>query len=265
MKKLAILLFTLIFADYVIAQDFALEQLDESPRHHEWVEIESGDRTLYNFVAYPEVSENTLAVIVIHENRGLTDWVRSFADQVAEAGYIAIAPDLLSGFDENHPRTASFSDSDAARDALYQLDPDQITRDLLAVKEYIESVPASNGKTVVAGFCWGGSQSFRLATNAAGLSAALVFYGTATTDEERVRNISTPVYAFYGGDDQRVNATIPETESLMLEHQKSFLYEIYEGAGHGYMRTGDDPAGSEVNRIARDRSWERINQILSGL
>lgn len=265
MKYLAFLLLLVFSMDMAVAQDYALQQLEESPRHQEWVQVESGDRTVHNFVVYPEVSENALSVIVIHENRGLTDWVRSFADQVAAAGYIAIAPDLLSDFDSQHSRTSDFTTSDDARDALYQLEPDQITRDLIAVQDYISSVPASNGKVVVAGFCWGGSQSFRFATNASGLSAALVFYGSATTDEERIRSIEAPVYGFYGGSDQRINATIPETESLMEKHGKTYIYNIYEGAGHGYMRTGDDPDGSVENVRARNQSWEWIKEILREL
>lgn len=247
------------------AQDYALNQLENSPRHHEWVQVESDGRQVHSFVAYPETSENVPVMIVIHENRGLTDWVRSFADQMADAGYIAIAPDLLSGFDEDHERTSDFESSDAARDAIYQLDPDQITADLMAVQEYASSLTAANGQIVVGGFCWGGSQTFRYATNADGLEAALVFYGSPPSDEEAYSNISVPVYGFYGEDDQRINSTIPETEELMEEHNNTYDYVIYDGAGHAYMRSGDDPDGSEANKSAREQSWERLKEILSGL
>src|SRR6056297_4100639 len=157
MKSTLLLILSFFLTNLTLAQDFAIEQLENSPRHHEWVTLDYDERQVHSFVAYPETSDNVPVMIVIHENRGLTDWVRSFADQMAEAGYIAIAPDLLSGFDENHERTSDFETSDAARDALYQLDPDQITADLMAVQSYISSHPATNGKTVVAGFCWGGS------------------------------------------------------------------------------------------------------------
>ncbi|MEX0945462.1 MAG: dienelactone hydrolase family protein [Balneolaceae bacterium] len=265
MKKIGIfsILLLLFISQNIYAQDYALEQLEESPRHHEWVQVMDGDRTINSFVVYPEVSENALSVIVIHENRGLTDWVRSFADQIAAAGYIAIAPDLLSDFDENHSRTSDFANEDAARDALYELDPYRITQDLIAVQNYVTSLPAANGIVVVSGFCWGGSQSFRFATHSDELSAALVFYGNATTDEERIEQIESPVYGFYGGNDQRINATIPETEMLMDTFGKYYEYRIYEGAGHGYMRTGDDPNGSEENITARNQSWEWIKEILS--
>lgn len=265
MKTLITVFAVLLLADLSSAQEYALQQLEESPRHQEWVRVQDGERTIHSFVVYPEVSENALAVIVIHENRGLTDWVRSFADQVAEAGYIAIAPDLLSEFDNEHARTSDFANSDDARDALYRLDPGRITLDLMAVQRYISSVPSADGRVVVSGFCWGGSQSFLYATNAEGLSAALVFYGSATNDEARIGNIEAPVYGFYGGNDQRINATIPETEHLMDRFDKEFEYRIYDGAGHGYMRTGDDPDGSGENIMARNQSWEWIREILGDL
>ncbi|MEX2602227.1 MAG: dienelactone hydrolase family protein [Balneolaceae bacterium] len=266
MKHLLLLLaFSLASTTAIFAQQYALDQLENSPRHHEWVEIEVNGRTVHSFVAYPERSENSLAVIVIHENRGLNDWARSFADQVAEAGYLAIAPDLLSGFDQEHERTSDFPSEDAARDALYQLDPDQITRDLHAVRDYIASVPASTGNVVVAGFCWGGSQTFRYATNSDEIEAALVFYGDGPTDADAIARISAPVYGFYGENDQRINATIPESESLMEEAGNLYDYVIYDGAGHGFMRSGDDPDGSETNRQARDDAWERLKELLEGL
>lgn len=253
------------------AQDWAVERLEASPRHHEWVEVpvaeEGGDdgRTVRSFVAYPEASDKTLAVVVIHENRGLTDWVRLFADQVAAAGYLAIAPDLLSGFDADHPHTGAFESSDAARSAIYELETEQVVRDLRAVQAHVAALPAASGETAVAGFCWGGSRSFLFATHAPDLAAALVFYGTAPDDPERIAAIEAPVHGFYGGEDERVNATLPETRRLMEEAGKTYEVEIYEGAGHAFMRHGDDPEGSPEAKEARDAAWERIERILSGV
>jgi carboxymethylenebutenolidase len=244
------------------AQEFALKQLDQSPRHHEWVKIPSGGRMVQAFVAYPEKATKTLAVIVIHENRGLTDWVRSAADQLAALGYLAIAPDLLSGFDRAHQQTSDFADEDQARKAIYDLSPDRITQDLLAVQKYVDALPSSNGKTAVIGFCWGGGQSFRFATVAPGLSAALVFYGPPP-DETRLRKISAPVYGFYGALDERIDATIPKTREQMKTLGQRYEPVIYDGASHAFMRDGDDPAGSAANKKARDAAWGRIKQILS--
>jgi carboxymethylenebutenolidase len=265
MKSTLLLLFSMLITAGLSAQDFALTQLENSPRHHEWVSVDYDGRSVHSFVVYPEVSENAHSVIIIHENRGLTDWVRSFADQIAEAGYIAIAPDLLSGFSDEYRRTRDFPNQDAARDALYELDPDQIILDLDAVKKYIENDTASSGTVVVGGFCWGGTQTFRYATKRSDFDAALMFYGSAPTDADEIRNITVPVHGFYGENDQRINSGIPDIEELMNRFDKTFEYEIYEGAGHGYMRTGDDPNGSEANIAARNASWERLKAILSDL
>lgn len=249
----------------VKGQDFALKQLEDSPRHHEWVQVKSGDREVACFVAYPETDAKAPAIVVIHENRGLTDWVRSFADQLAAAGYVAVAPDLLTGAGPNGGKTADFPNSDAARQAIYALDAAQVTRDLQAVEAYAASLPASNGKTAVAGFCWGGSQSFRFATNNTRIKAALVFYGTAPKESSDLARIQAPVYGFYGGADERVNATIPATEEAMKRLGKSYETEIYPGAGHAFMRRGDDPSESTENRAARDEAWRRLLKILDPL
>ncbi len=263
--KTATLLFLAFLIPVAAAQEFALEQLEQSPRHHEWIEIDTDGRTVRAFAAFPERSDDTPAVLVIHENRGLTDWVRSFADQVAAAGYLAVAPDLLSDFDDEHKRTTDFESSDAARDAIYQLNADQVVADLQAVKAHIAEMPSSSGEVVVAGFCWGGSQTFRFAMHADDIEAALVFYGTAPEDEEGIAAIEVPVYGFYGGDDQRVNATIPATQERMDRFGKPYEVAIYEGAGHGFMRSGDDPEAAAPNKEARDEAWQRLEAILGGI
>ena len=168
------------------AQDWARERLEKSPRHIEWVKVKHGDRTVNCSIAYPEVKEKATAVIVIHEIFGLTDWVRGVTDQLAEAGYIAIAPDLLTGAAPGGGGTAELGGGDAVRRGIFGLPPAQITADLDAVADYVSKLPACNGKIVVAGFCWGGTQSFRYATNNKNLKAAFVFYGTAPTDKSEL-------------------------------------------------------------------------------
>jgi carboxymethylenebutenolidase len=207
------------------------------------------------------VKQKVPVVVVIHENQGLTDWVRSVADQLAEAGYIAVAPDLLSGMGPNGGKTSDFPPG-AARDAIYKLDPGQITADLNAVADYASKIPAGNGKVAVTGFCWGGAQSFRFASNRPSLAAAFVFYGTGPDTKEGVTSIKAPVHGFYGGSDARVNATIPKTTELMKGAGKKFDPVIYEGAGHGFMRAGEAPDASPANRKARDEAWARWKSIL---
>jgi len=245
------------------AQDYALERLESSPRHHEWIDVASGSRAVHCFVAYPEKAKDAMAVVVIHENRGLTDWVRSFADQLAEKGFVAIAPDLLSDFDDAHGRTSDFPSSDSARAGIYRLDADQVMADLAAVRARAASLDGANGKTAVVGFCWGGSQSFRMATVSGDLTAALVFYGSPPQDTTALGAITAPVYGFYGGEDQRINATIEPTEARMKALKKTYAPVVYPGAGHAFMRRGDDPAEKgSANHEARDAAWKRLVQVL---
>ncbi len=264
-KKIVVLLINTILASGLSAQDFALKQLENSPRHQEWVNVQVNGREVSCFVVYPEVSEKTTVVIAIHENRGLTDWVRSFADQLAGKGFIVVAPDLLSNVKPGITRTADFDNSDEARAAIYELSAEQVKNDLNAVQDYASNLPAGNGKTVVAGFCWGGSQSFRMATYNDEIKAALVFYGSAPDTQKDIEQISTPVYGFYGGNDQRINSGIPETEKMMKEAGNIYNYVIYPDAGHAYMRQGDDPKSSAGNLKARNESWERMVKILKGI
>jgi len=239
----------------------ANERLNDSTRHQEWVTLRSQDRTLKGFLVYPEVDRPAAAVIVIHENRGLTDWVRSVADRLAEEGYLALAPDLLSGRAPDGGGTSDFPSPDAARNALYDLDPKGVTADLNAVADFLIGLPACNGVIVVSGFCWGGSQSFRFATNRPDLAAAFVFYGHAPGDD--FESIQCPVYGFYGGDDIRVNATLPLTEDVMLAQDKVFEPLTYHQAGHAYMRKGEEPDASDGDRIAMNASWDRWLTILA--
>jgi carboxymethylenebutenolidase len=199
--------------------------------------------------------------LVIHENKGLTDWVRSVADQMAEAGYVAIAPDMLSGLGPNGGKTSDFPSLDDATKALYKLPADQVTGDLNAAADYVLKQPAVNGKLAVAGFCWGGGQTFRLATNRSDIKAAFVFYGPPP-EKEGLAKIKCPVYGFYGENDARINASIPKTKTLMKELSKTFEPVIYAGAGHGFMRAGEEPLGLEANRKARNDAWDRLKMLL---
>lgn len=243
------------------AQDWARQELEKSPRHREWVSIQHDGRTVKAFVAYPEAKGKTPVVLVMHEIFGLSDWAQDVTDQVAAAGYIAIAPDLLSGMGANGAGTSSFSQQDAMK-AVSGLNPDQLTADLNATADYALKLPAVNGKLFVAGFCWGGGQSFRFATNRADLAAAFVFYGPPP-EKEAMARIHAPVYGFYGGNDERIDATIPDTQAAMKQLGKIYDPLTYEGAGHGFMRAGEAPDASEANKSARAKAWERWKALLA--
>ena len=236
------------------AQEWAKARLDKSPRHLEWIKIKHGDREVDSFIAYPEIKDKAPVVIVIHEIFGLSDWVRGVTDQLAEAGYIAIAPDFLTG-------TPGARGGDAARGAIGGLSADQITADLKAAVEYAKKLPACNGKVVVAGFCWGGAQSFRFATNDKDIKAAFVFYGNAPAESD-ITKVSCPVYGFYGENDARITAAVPKTAESMKKEGKKYDPVTYEGAGHGFMRAGEAPDANAANKKAREDAWERWKKEL---
>jgi carboxymethylenebutenolidase len=247
------------------AQDWAKAILNKSPRHQEWVKIHYGSRTVNAFVVYPEVSHKAPVVLLIHEIFGLTDWARSQADDIAAMGYIVIAPDLLSGFGPNGGDTSSFPDMQSAVKGVSGLDPAIVTADLNAAADYALKFPAANGKLAVAGFCWGGGQSFRFATQRKDLTAAFVFYGPPPPTDT-FAGITTPVYGFYAGNDARITATIPATKDAMAAAHKKYEPVVYEGAGHGFMRAGEDPSNTNpANTTARTEATKRLETLLKGM
>lgn len=242
------------------AQDWARQKLEASPRHREWVTVKHDGRAVETFIAYPESTGKTPVVLIIHEIFGMTDWVQDLADQVAAAGYIAVAPDLLSGMAPNGGRSTSFQQSEAVQ-TVSHLKPDQVTADLNAAADYALKLPSSNGKLFVAGFCWGGGQSFRFTTNRPDLAAAFVFYGPAP-DKDAMRRIKAPVYGFYAGNDARISSTIPATRDEMKQLGKTYELITYEGAGHGFMRAGEAPDANDANGKARTQAWERWKKVM---
>jgi carboxymethylenebutenolidase len=243
------------------AQDWAKAQLAKSPRHSEWVTVKHETRAVETFVVYPESKDKRPVVLVIHEIFGMTDWVEDLADQVAAAGYIAVAPDLLSGMGPNGGRSSSFAEG-KTMEAVSKLNPDQVTADLNAAADYALKIPGANGKLFVAGFCWGGGQSFRFATNRGDLSAAFVFYGPPP-DKDGIARIKAPIYGFYAGDDARIGATVPGTVEAMKAAGKAYEPVTYDGAGHGFMRAGEAPDANDANRKARADAWARWKTLLA--
>jgi carboxymethylenebutenolidase len=244
------------------AQDWAKARLEKSPRHQEWVKVKQGNRTVNSFIVFPEVKEKATSVVVIHEIFGLTDWVRGVADQLAEAGYIAIAPDLLSGMAPKGGGSEELGGPDGARRVIGNLPPDQVTADLTAVTDYVGKLSAANGKVTVAGFCWGGGQSFRFATNNKAIKAAFVFYGSGPDQDSEIAKIACPVYGFYGGNDARVTSTVAKSQEMMKRAGKTYEPVTYDGAGHGFMRAGEQPDASSANKKAHDDAWVRWKELL---
>jgi carboxymethylenebutenolidase len=257
MKRILLALALTLLATSTYAQDWAKPRLNNSPRHGEWVDIKSGDRTIKAFVVYPERKDKAPVVLVIHEIFGLTDWVRGICDQLAESGVIAIAPDLLSG--------QTFADPDGARKAISALTNEQVQSDLDATSNYALKIPAANGTLAVCGFCWGGGLAFEYANMNPKLKAVYSFYGPTPDEPSKVANIASPVYGFYGEKDERVDAGIPKTAELMKAAGKKYEPVIYKGAGHGFMREGEMPGANEANKTARDDAWARWKNLLKQL
>jgi carboxymethylenebutenolidase len=284
------------------AQDWAKAALAKSPRHGEYVVIpEASGRKLQAFVVYPEIKDKAPVVVLIHEIFGESDWFKEMADELAGAGYIVIAPDLLSGFgpvsaaasmksaggpamdmpmDHDHMQmpassgaaygpaepggTAAFPDQPSVTKAVSSLPDPQVLADLDAAADYGKKLPAASGKLFVAGFCWGGGKSFLFATHRKDLSAAFVFYGPPPA-VDLMKNITAPVYGFYAGNDARISATIPQATADMKAAGKTYDPVVYDGAGHGFMRAGEAPEATAANSAARAEGFRRMVKLLGGV
>ena len=245
------------------SQDWAKTRLDASPRHHEYVALNHDNRTVQAFVVYPEVKNKASVVILIHEIFGLSDWAKEMADELAAEGFIVVAPDLLSGHGPNGGGSAEIPSQDDRVKAVSALDGNDVLADLDSAADYAKKLPAANGKIAVAGFCWGGGKSFAFATHRRDLSAAFVFYGAGPAD---VSAITAPVYGFYAGEDARIGATIAGTTEAMKAAGKFYEPVTYDGAGHGFMRAGEDPGNKNpANTTARTQGFARLVKQLNDL
>lgn len=241
-------------------QEWAKQILDKSSRHQEWVKIPSGNHSVEAFIVYPEVSHKAPVLLMVHEIFGMSDWVRSMADDLAAKGYIVVVPDLLSGTGPNGGGSSAYPDQDARVKAVSMLNPDAVNADLNATADYALKLPAASGKLAVIGFCWGGSRAFEFATVRRDLSAAFVFYGQPPNN---LAAITAPVYGFYAGNDARVSATVPATEAAMRKLGKTYEPVVYAGAGHGFMRMGEDPGNTNpANVTARKEAMQRLDKLL---
>ncbi len=234
--------------------DRATQALVDSPRHGEWVNVPQDDGPdIRAWVVYPERADKAPVVIVIHEIFGLTDWVRSVADAFAAEGYIAVAPDLLSGMGPNGGGSESF-EGDAVRAAIRNISNEEATKRLDAVRIWAHAQPSAGATTGCVGYCWGGSTTFMYATMQPELDAAVVYYGTAPTDEAMLAKIHAPVLGLYGGDDARVTSTVPATTAAMNSAEKSYCSVVYDDAGHGFLRQQTGREGA--NQKAAEMAWE---------
>lgn len=247
------------------AESAAAAALASSPRHGEWVEVDAGaDGAVAAWLVYPERATAAPVVVVVHEIFGLTDWIRSVADAFAAEGFIAIAPDLLSG---KGPDGGGTSSLEAPTRTIRDLDPGEVERRLDAVAAHATALPAATDRFGVVGFCWGGSTSFRYATVQPRLSAAIVYYG-GSPPEENLAKLAVPVLGLYGGDDARVNATIEPARVTLAATGMRYDVTIFDGAGHGFLRAQDSEERAAANSAAALAAWastvEFFRELLEG-
>jgi carboxymethylenebutenolidase len=267
------------WADQQKSQAWAAEKLAKSPRRNEWVKISNGSRTLKAWVVYPEAKAKVPVVLVLHEVFGLTDSTRNTADEIAAMGYIAIAPDMLSGYGPNGGDVSSFPTSHDASETNTSVRNEAVNADLNAWADYGDKLPASNGKFAIVGLSWGGGAAFRYAANTQrkDLKAVCVFYdvGPPTVTQGPTRNakdnppvsvtkITVPVYGFYPSEDTRVMSSLQATKEAMAAAGKKYNVVVYDGADHAYMRVGEDPANSNpANPPAVKASLDRLQRVLA--
>jgi carboxymethylenebutenolidase len=219
----------------------------------------AGGTPIRTFVVYPERKDNAGVVIVIHEIYGLSDWIRSVADALAREGFIAVAPDLISGLGPGGGGTESAASRDDVVKLVRGISPEDANARLDAVRAWAIALPAASGRTATIGFCWGGARSFGYAAAQPALDAAVVYYGTSPETAELAK-VRARVLGLYGGDDARVNATIPAAETEMKRLGKVYEPNVYEGAGHGFLRQQDGKEGANLR--ATEQAWPRTVAFL---
>ncbi|HYO09110.1 MAG TPA: dienelactone hydrolase family protein [Tepidisphaeraceae bacterium] len=238
----------------------AKQAIEKSPRHGEWQEIAlpGSEARIRTWVVFPERKEKAPVVLVIHEIFGLTDWVRGVADQLAADGYIAVAPDMLSGRGPGGGGTEALGDK--VREEIRKLSPDEVAQRLDAVRAWALQHPAASGKSASIGFCWGGTASFNYAVRQPKLDAAIVYYGSGPKEAEQLARIAAPVLGLYGGDDARVTSTVEPTKQAMKQANKPYEAHVFDGAGHGFLRQQSGKEGA--NQKAAQQAWQHTLAFL---
>lgn len=241
------------------AAEFVEAALAASPRHGEWVDVKMGDGTpIRTWTVFPERSSRAGAVIVVHENRGLNDWARAVADQLAEDGFVAIAVDLLSGKGPGGGHTDSIPPGEVGK-VLASLTRQEINERLDTVRAHAIQIPAANGRVGIIGFCWGGSTVFQYAVHQPALNAGVVYYGGAPQDPALLDRIEAPLLGLFGEDDARVNTSVLTAMPMLNKERDVLDAHMFPGAGHGFLR---QQYGREANLRAAERAWPMTLRFL---
>lgn len=253
-----------VTAAVIVATSVFLVSRIEVGHRRKYVSLTHGSRALQLLVDYPSKPRRGSAIVVlVHEVYGLSEWTKVMSDELADRGFIVLAPDLLSGHGPNGGGYSDFTNENDVIQAVSDLDPTAVTVDLDAVVDYGKKLPSFDEKLAIVGFSWGGWKSFAFATHRRDLSGVFVFYGTGPTD---VRSISAPVYGFYAGNDGEVDATIPATTEAMKAAGKFYDPVVYEGADHGFMRLGVETGNTNpVDKTSRTQALDRLIKLLNAV
>lgn len=199
------------------------------------------------YIARPKAVKKYPAVIVIHENRGLSAHIEDVARRAAKEGFLAIAPNALSAIG------VTAANEDEARQKFQELKSENNLQNFINAFDYLSTRDDYNGAAGCVGFCWGGAMANNLAVKLPGLKAAVAFYGRQPAADD-VSNIKAAVQLHYGGLDERVNAGIPAYEEALKKHNTRYELYMYEGANHAFH---NDTAPSRYNEAAAKLAWER--------
>lgn len=209
------------------------------------------ETTMKGYLVRPKEAGKRGAVVVIHENRGLTPHIKDVTRRLAKAGYLALAPDALSVFG------GTTANEDESRAQFPKLDAAKNLQNFLKAFDYLKSRPESNGKTACVGFCWGGALANQLAINNPDLKAAVAFYGRQP-DAADVPKIKAAVQLHYGGLDEGVNKGIPAYEAALKAANIKYELYIYEGVNHAFH---NDTSAARYNEAAAKLAWERTLRL----
>ncbi len=207
--------------------------------------------SISGYLSRPKGQEKHPGVVVIHEWRGQNDHTRDVCRRLAKAGYVALAPDLLS----RSGGTESFSTPEAATQGLFKLGDDIFTKDLSGAVNYLKAQNYVRANRIgVIGFCWGGARALLFATRTKDLAASVIYYGANPRNLEEVKNITAPVLGHYGEADERITSAVPKLEEAMKKYGKSFEYKIYPGAPHGF---NNDTSQQNYREEAAKEAWAK--------
>jgi carboxymethylenebutenolidase len=232
--------------------DAAVVSPDDSEIVTHNVQFKGKTTSLSGYLARPVKAGKYPAIVVIHENAGLSPHVQDMARRFAKAGYVALAPDYLSrmgGTRLVNPKGTGLSN-------IREIAPWQnVAEDTEAAFAYLNILPDVRGdQRALIGFCWGGEMTFAAATQIPSLKAAVVYYGRSPDPLDLVKNIRAPIMAHYGEKDPGVNKGIPDTVAAMKKYNKVYDHKIYSGAQHAF---NNDANKDRYDATASKEAWER--------